>query len=159
MEPDNPNPIIFSATLTPHRSLNPRAFGMLMGGIALVWFLTGFYFYLRGAWPVFGFFGLDFVLLYLAFRLNFRAARAYEEVELGRDLLVIRKVTPRGHAQEIRFNPYWVRLEIEREEEEGVKRVTVRTKDRAVPVGTFLNPDDRTSFAGAFSAALAETRR
>ena len=159
MQPDNPNTVIFSATLTPYRSLGRRGFAFLMAGMALVWFLTGFYFYRRGAWPVFGFCGLDIALLYLAFRLNFRAARAYEEVELGRDLLTIRKVTARGRAQELRFNPYWVRLEIERDEEEGVKRVTVRTRDRVVLVGAFLNPEDRTSFAGAFSAALAEARR
>ena len=31
-------------------------------------------FLLLGAWPVFGFFGLDVLLLYLAFRANYRAA-------------------------------------------------------------------------------------
>ena len=37
-------------------------------------------FLLIGAWPVFGFLGLDVLLIYIAFRANFRAARAYEEV-------------------------------------------------------------------------------
>ena len=33
-----------------------------------------------GAWPVFGFFGLDVLLIYWAFRLNFRAPRATEDI-------------------------------------------------------------------------------
>ena len=32
-------------------------------------------FLLAGAWPVFGFFGLDVLLVYWAFRLNYRRAR------------------------------------------------------------------------------------
>jgi uncharacterized membrane protein len=35
----------------------------------------------------------------------------------------------------------------------------VRARDRRVAVGAFLNPDDRTSFARAFGAALGEARR
>ena len=40
----------------------------------------GVLFLLLGAWPVFGFFGLDVLLIYGAFRLNYRAARAREEI-------------------------------------------------------------------------------
>lgn len=158
MDPANFDDVIFSATLAPHRSLGRRGFVTLMGAIAGLWFLTGAYFWSLGAWPIFGFFGLDFLAIWLAFKLNYRAARAYEEVEVSRTELVIRKVAPSGRAQEIRFNPAWVRLEVEKVEDEGVRRIAVRTRDRRVPVGTFLNPEDRESFAQAFGAALAEAR-
>jgi uncharacterized membrane protein len=158
MDPANFDDVIFSATLAPHRSLGRRGFVTLMGAIAGLWFLTGAYFWSLGAWPIFGFFGLDFLAIWLAFKLNYRAARAYEEIEVSRTELVIRKVTPSGRAQEIRFNPAWVRLEVEKVEDEGVRRIAVRTRDRRVPVGTFLNPEDRESFAQAFGAALAEAR-
>jgi uncharacterized membrane protein len=150
--------VIFSATLTPHRSLGRRGFLMLMSVIGGLWFLTGLYFWSLGAWPVIGFFGLDFLAVWIAFRLNYRAARAYEDVEVSRTALVIRKVSASGRVQEIRFNPQWVRLEVERDEEEGVTRIFVRARDRRVLVGAFLNPEDRTSFARAFGAALAEAR-
>ena len=45
-----------------------------------MWLGVGAFFMSLGAWPVFGFFGLDLVLLYLAFKLNYRAARAREEL-------------------------------------------------------------------------------
>ena len=37
---------------------------------------------LTGAWPVMGFFGLDVLLVYVAFKLNYRSGRLYETVEL-----------------------------------------------------------------------------
>ncbi len=60
--------------------------------------------------------------------------------------------------QEFRFNPQWVRLEVVELEDEGVVRVAIRARDRRVPVGSFLNPEDRQSFARAFGAALATAR-
>jgi uncharacterized membrane protein len=158
MTPTNPDAIIFSATLTPHRSLGRRGFLLLMAAIAGLWFATGLYSWSLGAWPVIGFVGVDFLAIWLAFRLNYRAARAYEEVEVSRTALVIRKVTPGGRARELRFNPGWVRLEVDADDEEGVRRINVRMREERVPVGAFLNPEDRKSFALAFGAALAEAR-
>ena len=43
-----------------------------MVAIGAVSFVAGVVFLLMGAWPVFGFFGLDVLLLYWAFRLNYR---------------------------------------------------------------------------------------
>ena len=57
--------------LYPHRSLTPRGFLILMTFISAVSFIAGMAFLLMGAWPVFGFFGLDVLLLYLAFNLDF----------------------------------------------------------------------------------------
>ncbi len=159
MLPDNRDDVLFSATLTPHRSLGRRGFLVLMSVIAGLWFFTGLYFWSLGAGLVMGFIGLDFLAIWLAFKLNYRAARAYEDVEVTRDALVIRKISAGGRIQEIRFNPRWARLELHREEEEGITRVTVRMRDERVVVGGFLNPDDRQSFARAFGAALAEARR
>lgn len=152
-------PPIFSATLAPHRSLGRRGFLVLMGVTGGLWFLTGYYFYALGAWPVLGFFGLDFLAVWLAFHLNYRAAHAYEEVEVSREALTIRKVSAAGRAQEIRFNPAWVRLELTQAADEGIVALAIRSRGENVPVGAFLNPDDRQSFARAFGSALAEARR
>ena len=159
MEPRNIDDVIFSATLTPHRSLSRKAFVLLMLFIGGLWFVTGLYFWSLGAWPVLGFVGLDFLAIWLAFKLNYRAARAYEEVEVTRNSLIIRRFYPGRRAEEIRFNPQWVRLEIDEMEDFGTLRLTVRMRDQRVPVGAFLNPADRKTFARAFGAALAEARR
>lgn len=152
---DGPEQPFFTAVLTPYRSLGPNGFLILMVCFGLVCFVSGLVFWSLGAWPVFGFFGLDIALLWFAFRMNYRSARAFEEVAVSRSEIVIRKVGPGGRCQEYRFNPVWVRLKVERIEDEGVVRVSLTGRGETVDLGNFLNPDDRTSFAGAIANALA----
>ena len=75
-DPPLDQPELFSALLTPHRSLNRTGFLVLMTFIGAVSFIAGMAFLLMGAWPVLGFFGLDVLAIYWAFRINFRSARA-----------------------------------------------------------------------------------
>jgi uncharacterized membrane protein len=158
MTAGNFDDVIFSATLVPYRSLGRWGFLALMGTIAGLWFLLGLFFWSLGAWPIVGFGGLDIFGIYIAFKINYRAARHYEEVSVSRTEVVIRKVAASGRAQELRLNPQWVRLEVQEVEDEGVARVALRARDRRIPVGAFLNPQDRKSFARAFGAALAAAR-
>jgi len=145
----------FSAVLTPYRSLGPKGFLILMGFFGLVCFVTGILFWRIGAWPVFGFFGLDIAIFWFAFRMNYRSARTFEEVAVSRSEIAIRKVGPGRRYQEYRFNPVWVRLNVDRLDDEGVVRITLTSRGETVDIGNFLNPDDRTSFAGAIANALA----
>ena len=50
---------LFSAMLTPHRSLEPHRLSDADGVRLAVSFAAGIVFLMMGAWPVFGFFGLD----------------------------------------------------------------------------------------------------
>lgn len=148
----------FRALLTPHRSMGRNGFIVLMAMVSAVSFGVGLFFWSIGAWPVFGFFGLDVALIYLAFRLNYRAARAREEVSVSRVAVDIRKIAPSGRAAEHRFNPFWARFQVSRHEEIGITGMAVEGQGRVVSVGGFLNPDDRESFATAFGRALATAR-
>ena len=91
-------PTIFSAVITPHRSLPRIGFLLLMAAFGAVSFIAGMLFMLAGAWPVFGLFGLDVLLLYWTLRLNYRHAGAYEEVKVTASALTVRKVSHRGQA-------------------------------------------------------------
>ena len=148
----------FHALLTPHRSLGKTGFAILMGALLFGWAVTGAFFLSRGAWPVFGFFGLDVIAVYIAFRANYRAARAREEVSVSRTSLDIRKTAPSGKSEAHRFNPFWTRFSIARHAEIGITGLTVEAQGQTVSIGAFLNPDDRESFASAFSRALATAK-
>ena len=148
----------FRALLTPHRSLGRTGFLVLMGTLTFGWLVTGAFFLSRGAWPVFGFFGLDVVLLYVAFRMNYRAARAREEVSVSRTALDIRKTAPSGKSQDYRFTPFWAKFAVSRHDEIGITQMAVEGQGRRVPIGGFLNPDDRERFAKAFSQALVKAK-
>jgi uncharacterized membrane protein len=149
---------LFEALLTPHRSLGRTGFTVLMGALLFGWLATGVIFLSRGAWPVFGFLGLDVLLVYVCFKLNYRAARAREEVSVSRTSLDIRKIAPSGRAEAHHFNPFWAKFSVARHDEIGITRMAVEGQGRSVSVGGFLNPDDRESFAAAFSRALATAR-
>jgi uncharacterized membrane protein len=138
----NLEPTIFSATLTPHRSLGRLGFLILMllfGGMS---FITGMLFLVIGAWPVFGFFGLDVLLLYWAFRLNYRHAQAYEQVTVTPSALKVRKVSHLGRVREWVLNPLWVRLDKIEVEEFGIDRLFLISRQKAA-VASFLGPDER----------------
>jgi uncharacterized membrane protein len=152
-------PEIFSAVITPHRSLTPRGFLVLMLCLGALSFVSGVIFVSIGAWPVFGFFGLDVLLVYVAFRANFRAARAYEEVKLTPSELTVRKVSHRGGVREWTLNPLWVRLERIVHEEFGIERLFLVSYGRRLAIAGALNADEKASFAQALSAALGEAKR
>lgn len=147
----------FSAILTPHRSLSPRGFLILMSAIGVVSFAAGFAFFLMGAWPVVGFFGLDVVLIYWAFRLNYRAARLYETVDLTEHALTVTRVLPSGRARSWTFNPYWVRLEV-LDAPGRTGQLTLTSHGKRLVFGAFLSPAEKKDFAAALSGALRGAR-
>src|ERR1700682_3819540 len=104
-----PGPVLFEATLSPHRSLSSTGFAIVMGMLAGVSFVVGVSFLMMGAWPVFGFFGLDVALVWLAFRVNYRDARAYEDIRVPPGVLSVRQVSAKGAARETDLHPRWVR--------------------------------------------------
>jgi uncharacterized membrane protein len=150
---------IFSRRLSPHRSLSIGQFRLLLVIFATVCGLTTIPFFLLGAWPVVGFMGLDVAIFYLAFRANFRAARAYEQVSLTPLELQFAQVSPRGRRLEWRFAPQWVRLEREEHEEFGTQRLALVSRGERVEVGRFLGPDAKADFADEFTRALSLARR
>jgi uncharacterized membrane protein len=143
----------FRAVLLPHRSLGRKGFVVLMSVVSVVSFVTGLGFYLLGAWPVMGFFGLDVLLIYAAFRLNYRAARLHELIELSADELRLTRVYPSGRSQSWSFNPYWVRLELEKHETQA-DRLSLRSHGRVLTFGSFLSDEEKRGFADALSDAL-----
>ena len=150
---------IFSAVITPHRSLTPRGFLILMLCLGALSFVSGVIFVSIGAWPVFGFFGLDVLLVYVAFRANFRSARGYEQVKVTPSELTVRKVSHRGGVREWTLNPLWVRLERIVHEEFGIERLFLVSRGRRLTIAAALSPDEKASFAHALSNALGEARR
>jgi uncharacterized membrane protein len=99
------------------------------------------------------------LLIYVAFRANFRAARAYEEVTVTASELTVRKISHRGAVREWTLNPLWVQLERIVHEEFGVERLFLVSRGRRLPIAAFLGPHEKESFARALSKALGEAKR
>lgn len=149
---------VFAARLEPYRSLSRTGFVTLMAIVSVVCFAAGLSFLAIGAWPVFGFLGLDVVLIWLAFRLNYRSGRRSEELAIWPHDLIVRQISPAGKVREHRFNPAWTRFAVTRHDELGITSMQLQSRGRKLALGSFLNPADRESFASAFAGALAQVK-
>ncbi len=159
MAPPGPDVPIFEARLHPHRSLSRAQIRVLLALVALAGTVTSMPFVIMGAWPVAGFFGVDVLLVYLAFAASVRSARAYEDVSLTPLELQLAKVSARGTRAEWRFNPSWVRLEREEHEEFGTQRLDLVSRGHRVEVARFLGPAAKAELADRLNRALIQARR
>jgi uncharacterized membrane protein len=157
--PAEAEPELFTALLTPHRSLNRTGFLVLMAFLSIVSFTAGLAFWMMGAWPVLGFFGLDVLAVYFAFKINFRNARATEEIRVTHTELRVRRTSHRGHVVEWVLNPLWVQLDRKTHAEFGIERLYLLSKGRRVSIASFLGAEEKASFANALTAALQAARR
>ncbi|CAN5156181.1 DUF2244 domain-containing protein [soil metagenome] len=150
---------LFCARLTPHRSLSRNGFIALMVFVTVISFAAGVAFLLMGAWPVFGFFGLDVLVIYWAFKVNFRRADATEDIVVTPYEIRVRRVSHRGHVVEWTLNPLWVQLERKEDDEFGIEKLYLVARGRRLSVGGFLGSDEKASFAKALQAALHAAKR
>lgn len=153
--PDN-----FDLVLRPNMSLSRRGFFWLIVFFTAISVIVGGYFWSLGAWPVFGFFGLDVALLYGAFRLNYRYGKRYETLSMAEEKLVFSQVTALGTARQWEFDPYWVRVTLERfgAQGEDIGALILSSHGKYVSVGAFLAPEERESLAASLQATLGGWR-
>ncbi len=148
-------PVYFDAEFRPNRSLPPHMFGFLMAALAIISFAAGVFFMQLGAWPITGFFGLDLLLFYGAFRMNYRAGKLRERVRLDARDLVVRRQTVKGEVYAWRFEPTWARVE----DDEQIRAISLRSHGRRLILGRFLNEEERAEVAQKLNDALAAWSR
>ena len=145
----------FDLRLTPNRSLSRRHAGWLVGAVALVFLVGGLRLAVLGAWPVVPFMVADVALLGWALRASYRSGRAYELVRLDESDLTVAKVSDRGQERRFRFEPFWARVHLGRDE----NRLWVAGNGGRVAVGSFLSPDERVELHRVIAEGLARYRR
>lgn len=157
--PDVGDGPVFAAVIQPHRSLGPHGLRVVMTLCCLAMVGASIPFVVLGFWLVAGFFGLDLLALYIAFRVNFRAARSFEEVVLTPIELLFRRVTHQGASREWRFNPLWTKLDRRNHEEFGLQTLALVSRGEHVVIARELSPAERETFADALGKALADVKR
>lgn len=156
---DESNSKVWQATLTPHRSLDRRGFYLLMGLVILVNLVVAGMFVALGAWPIAGFAGLDVLLVWWAFRINFADARKLERISVTDHEVVLDRLSERHPPQQQRFVRRWVRVELQEDRErELIGSLLLVSGQTRVAVGEFLAPDERKTLADALKSALAIPR-
>ena len=153
------NSKVWQATLTPHRSLTRQGFLVLMGAVIAVNVIVAGMFVALGAWPIAGFAGLDVLLIWLAFKVNFADARKLERISVTEHELVLDRVSEKHPPEQQRFVRRWVRVELQEDtERELIGSLLLISGRNRVAVGEFLAPEERKTLAEALKSALAIPR-
>jgi uncharacterized membrane protein len=155
-DPERP---VFAAVIRPHRSLGRDGFRIVMTLCCVTTVGASVPFVVLGYWPVGGFFGLDLIALYIAFRINYRRAQSFEEVVLTPLELLFRRVTHQGERREWRFNPLWTKLDRESDDDFGLQKLALVSRGERLVIAGDLSPPERESFADALGRALADVKR
>jgi uncharacterized membrane protein len=155
---ESPRRLLFRANLKPHRSLSRRAFRRIMLCVTLFSVTVSLVAFLAGAWPVFGFMGLDILLVWFALRLSYRRALVSEVLELDEHALTVARTDPKGRSRLWRLQPAWLRVELA-EPILPQTPVMLRSHGEALPIGVFLHPDQRREVARDLRAALGRWRQ
>ena len=152
------NRAVFDAVLYPHRSLNQSQFKLLMLIVVSASAFIGFYFTLKGAWPVLGFFGLEILAVYWMFTRNFKDAENHETVRLYKDKLVIEDIY-RKQTKQWEFNPNWVQISV-KEPEAGRNNgcLNITSHGKGVSIGEFLSEEERLEFKDRLLDALRKVK-
>lgn len=151
--------MLFTARLQPHRALSRKGFLVLMACLSVISFAVGMAFLWMGAWPVFGFFGLDVGAIYVAFRIYNRRAKAIEEITVTPSEIRVRRVSPRGDVVEWAFNPLWVQVDRVEHAEFGIEQLFLVSRGRRVSIARFLGAEEKASFLSALMEALQAAKR
>lgn len=141
------------AVLRPHRSLSASAFKLMLIVVIAANAVLAIVFAAQGALPVAGFLGLDVLVLYLAFRMNYRAAQRVERVCVTRQQIYVSATDADGATTHWLLNPFWARVA-----RDG-KGVLVRAGAGQMRIGAFLPPAECDAFAAALSNALWRAKR
>ena len=124
-----------------------------MLGVGALSLIIGTGLYLAGAWPVFGFLGLDVLLVYLALKASYRDARISETLELNDRELIVERIGARGDSDRRSFQPAWLRVELA----EPVLPDTpllLQSHGRSFAIASFLGPAERRAVARRLKRAL-----
>lgn len=157
--PDCPRErVYFNTELRPHRSLAPSGFVIVMAVATGFGFVIGVTFMLIGAWPVLGFCGLEILLLYIAFRMNYRAGLRRERILLTDRGLQVRYRAPDGTTRDWDSEPNWLRMTVENPRR-GAGKITLSSHGRQTSIGSFLTHGERTDLAEALELAIRQYRR
>lgn len=154
---DSPAIIHFDATLTPNQALSPRAFLIIMGLVGGMSFLGGIMFLSMGAFPVIGWFGLDALAIWYAFRKNFQNLKEETRVQITAETIRLTHARPGKAEREVRLPTAFTRLSLVHPPRRP-SELRLAHGQTAYVIGRFLSPRERKSLHEAIEKAIHRAR-
>ncbi len=139
--------IVFSAELRPNRSSSRSALKWLALAATGVMVPVAVGFSLAGAWPVFGFMGLELVALVALLHFNHRRTRVVERIAVTERQLHLERINPWGQRESWSIPRHWARIKLIAADAPN-SRLELRSHGHVIALGTFLTADERREVAG-----------
>ena len=150
-------------TIWPHRSLSPKGFVIVITILASLLFIVGIGFFLAGAWPVIGFLGLELLVVWGAFKLNYRAAKVRETIEVTIESLKIEHTDELGKSEILKFPVGWLRVHLSPPIAPDTaaryqQRVILSSHGVKTEIGAFLHPVEKAQLRHEISGMIDRSR-
>lgn len=149
--------IYLEAELRPNASLSPRAFAIIMALVGLFSLAAGVLYLNVGAWPVLGFFGLDALAIWCAFRLSFRAQAQVTYVRVDETHVRLWHMQRGQSDRKADIPANFVQVALD-EPVSHNSFLTLQYASKAWVIGRFLTPDQRAAFASDLRIAIGRAR-
>jgi len=149
----NKNNKLYEISLYPYRSLNKTGFFILMFSLGLISFVAGIIFMIKGAWPVFGFFGLDVLLVYIFFKINFRSGKKKEILILTKNQLIIEFYNSKKISKTYYLDAHWLQIRLSKLKNE-MSKLKISSKNKSIIIGSFLRYQEKIDVVKSLKKAL-----
>ena len=144
---------LYEISLYPYRSLNKTGFFILMFSLGFVSFVAGIIFMIKGAWPVFGFFGLDVLLVYIFFKINFRSGKKKEILILTKNQLIIEFYNSKKISKTYYLDAHWLQIRLSKLKNE-MSKLKISSKNKSIIIGSFLRYQEKIDVVKSLKKAL-----
>ena len=130
--------------------------------LAGLMFTIGLGFFLAGAWPVIGFLGLEILVVWLAFRMNYRAARKRETLAADAKTFRIERTDASGHTEVEELSTPWLQARLEKDPERAhteTEKLVVRSHGKEAEIGAFLHQAEKKQLLPEINSMLDRVKR
>ena len=110
---------------------------------------------LKGAWPVFGFFGLDVLLVYIFFKINFKSGKKKERILLTSNQLIIEFYESQKIIETCFLNPNWLKINLIQLKNQTSK-LQISSINKTIIIGSFLRYQEKKQVVKSLQKVLKQ---
>ncbi|PHS75609.1 MAG: hypothetical protein COB59_11455 [Rhodospirillaceae bacterium] len=146
----------FIMTLRPRCSADPRVAYGLCGILGFIWLAAGIFIASMGGWPVFGFFGLEFLFIAAMVHIFMRRTQVLETISITQEQVVVIR-TELGIEHQKTFPAYWAQAHYGGSPTLN-RPLEIRSHGVGIEIGKFLSASEKDRTAGTLNDVLHRQR-
>jgi len=157
MQTSAPDPVVFEAEVTPHRSLSRRGVRIVIGVVCVVSLCTTSIFWWLGAWPIAGFNGGEILLAMVLLRAHSKTSGECEILLLSGAALRVLRTDAQGRHSEHSLQPHWLQVLL-LDRPGRVPGLFLSTRSQYLEVAAALGEPEKRDLAAALTEAVHRLR-